>query len=93
MARAPRDPRRPILSFELFMRTGFVSILLCVGAMAAVQGLFAHWPIANRLFGSAPLEWESWIRVVLVGAGVLVAVEAEKAVRRALAPTGPGPGF
>jgi len=153
MARPPRDPRRPILSFELFMRTGFVSILLCVGAialfrhelargmdeavartaacsvivvgeafylfssralmkpawkvplfsngwlwagigaMAAVQGLFAHWPIANRLFGSAPLDWESWIRVVLVGAGVLVAVEAEKAVRRALAPAGPGPGF
>jgi len=153
MARPPRDPRRPILSFELFMRTGFVSILLCVGAialfrhelacgmdeavartaacsvivvgeafylfssralmkpawkvplfsngwlwagigaMAVVQGLFAHLPIANRLFGSAPLEWESWIRVVLVGAGVLVAVEAEKAVRRALAPAGPGPGF
>ena len=143
MRRPPRDPRKPILSFELFMRTTFVSLLLCVGAiglfryelgrgmgeeaartaacsvivageafylfssralmrpawsvpifsnmwlwagiaaMGTVQALFAHLPVANRLFGSAPLDAESWVRVILVGAGVLVAVEAEKAIRRA----------
>ena len=143
MRRPPRDPRKPILTFELFMRTAFVSLLLCVGAiglfryelgrgmgeeaartaacsvivageafylfssralmrpawsvpifsnmwlwagiaaMGTVQALFAHLPVANRLFGSAPLDAESWVRVILVGAGVLVAVEAEKAIRRA----------
>ncbi len=145
MNRPPRDTRSEILSFELLMRTGFVSILLCAGAMAlfryeldrgmqtevartaacsvivsgeafylfssralmkpawavpllsnawlwggigtmaVVQVLFVHLPLANRLFGSAPLSLDSWIRVMLVGAGVLLAVEAEKAVRRALA--------
>jgi magnesium-transporting ATPase (P-type) len=144
MRRPPRDPGRPLLTFELLMRTGFVSILLCVGAMllfrhelergrgeavartaacsvivageafylfssralmkpawkvplfsnpwlwagiaamGLVQAGFAHLPLANRLFGSAPLEAGSWARVIAVGAAVLVAVEIEKAIRRAL---------
>jgi magnesium-transporting ATPase (P-type) len=33
MKRPPRDPARPLLTFELFMRTGLVSVLLCAGAM------------------------------------------------------------
>ncbi|MBU3729496.1 MAG: HAD-IC family P-type ATPase [Phycisphaerales bacterium] len=33
MRRPPRDPRRPLMTFELFMRTGLMSLLLCVGAM------------------------------------------------------------
>ncbi|HEY0944675.1 MAG TPA: HAD-IC family P-type ATPase [Opitutaceae bacterium] len=36
MARPPRDPREPILTFPLFMRTGLVSLLIVAGAM----GLF-----------------------------------------------------
>ncbi|MBX3404024.1 MAG: HAD-IC family P-type ATPase [Phycisphaeraceae bacterium] len=42
MSRPPRDPRRPIFTFELFMRSGLVSILLCV----ASAGLF-HWELAR----------------------------------------------
>jgi cation-transporting ATPase F len=33
MRRPPRDPRRPLMTFELFMRTGLMSILLCAGSM------------------------------------------------------------
>ena len=33
MLRPPRDPRRPLMTFELFMRTGLMSVLLCAGAM------------------------------------------------------------
>jgi magnesium-transporting ATPase (P-type) len=33
MWRPPRDPRRPLMTFELFMRTGLMSVLLCAGAM------------------------------------------------------------
>ena len=33
MRRPPRDPRRPLMTFELFMRTGLMSLLLCVSAM------------------------------------------------------------
>jgi len=142
MARPPRDPSRPLLTYELFMRTGLVSLLLCIGAMGlfhwelgrgmseaaaraaavsvivvgeifylsssrallrpawavplfsnmwlwagiaamlAVQFAFAHTPIINRLFHSAPLDASAWARVVLAGACVLVIVEIEKAIRR-----------
>ncbi|HEU5246630.1 MAG TPA: cation-transporting P-type ATPase [Candidatus Udaeobacter sp.] len=34
MDRPPRDPNQPILTFPLFMRTGFVSLLMLVGAFA-----------------------------------------------------------
>lgn len=34
MARPPRDPRRPLFSFEMLMRTGFVSLLLGLGTVA-----------------------------------------------------------
>lgn len=41
MARPPRDPRQPIFTFELFMRTGLMSLLLTI----AGYGLFewAQW--------------------------------------------------
>jgi Ca2+-transporting ATPase len=147
MARPPRDPKRPLLTFELFMRTGLVSLLLCTGAMGlfhwelsrgmseaaartaavsvivigeifylfssrallrpawavplfsnmwlwagivamlVVQFAFAHTPIVNRLFHTAPLDASAWIRVLIAGAGVLVVVEFEKAIRRATAKT------
>ncbi|MBL8999748.1 MAG: HAD-IC family P-type ATPase [Phycisphaerae bacterium] len=144
MSRPPRDPRKPLLTFELFMRTGLVSLLLCVGAMGlfhwelergageatartaavsvivvgeifylfssraltrpawavplfsnmwlwggigamlAVQAAFAHLPIINRLFHTAPLDAGARGRVFLAGAGVFIVVETEKAIRRAL---------
>ncbi|MBX3379883.1 MAG: HAD-IC family P-type ATPase [Phycisphaeraceae bacterium] len=144
MARPPRDARAPLLTYELFMRTGLVSLLLCAGAMGlfhwelergkgeavartaavcvivvgeifylfssrallrpawsvplfsnlwlwagiaamlVVQFLFAHAPIVNRVFQSAPLDASAWARVILVGASVLVIVEIEKAIRRAV---------
>ncbi|MDP1662402.1 MAG: HAD-IC family P-type ATPase, partial [Phycisphaerales bacterium] len=144
MVRPPRDPKRPILTYELFMRTGLVSLLLCIGsmglfhwelargmseatartaavsvivvgeifylfssrallrpawavplfsnmwlwagiaAMLVVQFGFAHLPLVNRLFHSAPLDAAAWGRVLVAGAGVLVVVETEKGIRRAL---------
>lgn len=145
MSRPPRDPDRPLLTFELLMRIGLVSTLLCagamgmfhwelgrgtseatartaavsvivvgeifylfssrallrpawavplfsnmwlwagIGAMLAVQFAFASVPIVNRVFHTAPLDAGAWIRVLLVGAGVLVIVEIEKVIRRATA--------
>lgn len=142
MSRPPRDPRRPILTFELFMRTGLVSLLLAIGAMIlfnlelkggadeevartvavsvivigeifylfsaralsrpcwsvpllsnlwlwggiaamlAAHAAFVHTPLMNRLFHTAPLDVDSWVRIALVGALVLIGVEIEKAIRR-----------
>ncbi len=142
MSRPPRNPDRPLLTYELFMRTGLVSLLLCTGAMGlfhweiargmsegtartaavsvivvgeifylfssrallrpawavplfsnmwlwagivgmlAMQFAFAHVPVLNRLFHTSPLDASAWARVMFVGAGVLVIVEVEKAIRR-----------
>jgi cation-transporting ATPase F len=148
MDRPPRDPGKPLLTFELVMRTGLVSLLLCAGAtgmfqwelargagiaaartcavsvvvvgesfyllacrslarpfwapgvfsnpwiwaglalMTAVQVAYAHVPVLNRLFHSAPLSAGTWGRVILCGIVIWLAVELEKFIRRA---TGHGP--
>ena len=142
MARPPRDPKRPLLTFPLLMRTGLVSLILLVGAfwlffwelrtagasepaartavvnvivlveiaylfscrslnhsvfavgwftnwwaitgslaMLGAQLLFTYAPVMNRLFHSAPIEAESWLRIVGVAAVAFVAVEIEKWLR------------
>jgi cation-transporting P-type ATPase F len=142
MDRPPRDPNQPILTFPLFMRTGFVSLLMLAGGFAlflwelqregaslaeartavvnaivmveafyllncrslsrsifalgifsnlwvilgiglivAVQLLFTYAPIMNKLFHSAPISGQSWLRIVAVAAIAFAAVELEKWVR------------
>jgi magnesium-transporting ATPase (P-type) len=60
MARPPRDPARPLLTFVLFMRTGLVSIILCVGAIA----LF-HWELGRGL--SEATGRTAAVSVIVVG--------------------------
>jgi Ca2+-transporting ATPase len=142
MDRPPRDPNKPILTFPLFMRTGFVSLLMLVGAFAlflwelrhesaslaeartavvnaivmveafyllncrslsrsifslgffsnpwvllgigliiAVQLLFTYAPVMNRLFHSAPIDADSWSRILAVAVVAFAAVELEKWIR------------
>jgi len=142
MARPPRDPKRPLLTFALFMRTGLVSLIMLAGAswlfywemnmvgetlgearttvinvMVLVEiaylfscrslnhslfaiGLFANWwviagslamlgaqllftyaPLMNKLFHSAPISGESWVRIVVVAVVSFAAVEFEKWIR------------
>jgi cation-transporting ATPase F len=142
MERPPRDPRQPILTFPLFMRSTFVSVLMLAGAFALflwelhvekgtlaeartvvvnvivivegfyllncrsltrsvfsvglfsnlwiVAGLvamiigqlfFTYAPIMNRLFHSAPIGLEAWLRIVATGVAVYFAVGFEKWLR------------
>ena len=142
MERPPRDPRQPILTFPLFMRSAFVSVLMLAGAFALflwelqvekatlaeartvvvnviviVEGfyllncrsltrsmisvglfsnlwlvaglvamiigqlLFTYAPIMNRLFHSAPIGLEAWLRIVATGVAVYFAVGLEKWLR------------
>jgi cation-transporting P-type ATPase F len=142
MDRPPRDPNQPILTFPLFMRTGFVSLLMLAGGFAlflwelrresaslaeartavvnaivmveafyllncrsltrsifslgifsnlwvllgiglivAVQLLFTYAPVMNGLFHSAPIDADSWSRIVAVAVVVFAAVELEKWIR------------
>jgi cation-transporting P-type ATPase F len=43
MNRPPRDPKTPVMTFPLFMRTGLVTLMITAGAI----GLF-HWLVRNE---------------------------------------------
>jgi Ca2+-transporting ATPase len=140
MNRPPRDPRQPILTFPLLMRSGLVSLLMAAGAlglflwelpgstlaeartvvvnvivlveafyllncrsltqsmfavgvfsnrwllagvtaMLGGQLLFTYLPMMNRLFGSAPLSLESWLRILAVAGITYATVGLEKWIR------------
>jgi Ca2+-transporting ATPase len=142
MERPPRDPRQPILTFPLFMRSAFVSVLMLAGAfslflwelhvetgtlaeartvvvnviiivegfyllncrsltrsvfsvgffsnlwlvtglavMVIAQILFTYAPVMNRLFHSAPISLEAWLRILAIGIAVYFAVGLEKWLR------------
>ena len=55
-----------------------------IAAMVGTQVAFVHVPVDSRLLHAAPLDVGGWARVFAVGALLLVAVEFEKSVRRAL---------
>ena len=144
MLRPPRNPKAPILTFPLFMRTGLVTLIMSIGGfglffwergrgieiaeartivinvivvveifyllncrslthsmfhvgffanrwvlggigvMIAGQLLFTYAPIMNRLFHTAPITWESWVRILAVGLFASLAVGFEKWVRFSL---------
>lgn len=63
MKRPPRDPKRPLLTFPLFMRTGLVSLIILVGAF----GLFL---LEQRVYGADLAASRT------VALNVIVAVEA-----------------
>jgi len=50
-------------------------------AMLATQLLFTYAPVMNKLFQTAPISGESWLRIVGVAAIVFVVVEIEKWMR------------
>jgi magnesium-transporting ATPase (P-type) len=142
MRRPPRDPRQPILTFPLFMRTGLVTLLTLagafgaflweievrgtsvaaartavvnvivmvdafyllncrsllrpafdagvfgnswvlagIGAMTFAQVLFAHAPVMNRLFDTAPIDAAAWLYATAIGCAAFVVVEIEKGLR------------
>jgi magnesium-transporting ATPase (P-type) len=142
MARPPRDPRRPLLTAPLLMRTGLISLIMLAGAfwifhwetaragetfaaartavvnvivlvetaylfscrsltrsvfslgffsnrwavagalaMLGAQLLFTYVPAMNRLFHTAPIGADTWLRIAAVAAAAFAAVESEKWLR------------
>ncbi len=49
--------------------------------MIVAQLLFTYTPMMNRLFHSAPIGLEAWLRIALIGIAVYVAVGFEKWLR------------
>jgi cation-transporting ATPase F len=56
-------------------------VLLGLAGMIAAQIAFTHLPLMNRLFHSAPIELEAWMRIAAVSVGVSLAVGFEKWLR------------
>ncbi|MGE0144430.1 MAG: cation-transporting P-type ATPase [Planctomycetota bacterium] len=66
-------------------------ILYAVAGLVVLQALFTHAPVLQRLFGTAELGMEQWLRIVGFGVVLMLCVELEKSVlrhrlRRALTP-------
>jgi Ca2+-transporting ATPase len=53
-----------------------------VGGMALLQALFTYLPFLNRLLSSAPIEMDSWLRILAVGLISFLVIEFEKWLRR-----------
>jgi magnesium-transporting ATPase (P-type) len=142
MRRPPRNPRQPLLTHPLIMRTGLVTLIILIGGLAlflwelraenagvavartvvvnlfvvvealylfncrslnrpfftvglfgnrlalfgalgmlGAQLLFTYAPLMNKLFHTAPIGAESWLRIAAVAATAFVAVEIEKWIR------------
>ena len=84
----------PVLNLRGLLGSRYV--LLAVGLLVLFQLAFTYWGPLQLLFGTAPIDAATWLRIVLVAATVLFIVEAEKAWarrRRAPAPAAePGAG-
>ena len=50
-------------------------------AMLGAQLLFTYAPVMNKLFHTAPIAGESWLRIAGVAAVAFVVVELEKWIR------------
>jgi Ca2+-transporting ATPase len=56
-------------------------IFIGIFVMLILQVLFVYIPFMNSLFGTAPIELMSWIRILIAGLGLYFIVEFEKWVR------------
>lgn len=57
---------------------GNPNALLATGVLIVFQLAFTYLPIANALFGTAPLGADNWLSILLVGSSVLWLVELVK---------------
>ena len=71
------------LTHSVFSVGFFSNLWLVIGlvAMVIAQLLFTYLPVMNRLFYSAPISAEAWLRVITVGIAVYFAVGFEKWLR------------
>jgi magnesium-transporting ATPase (P-type) len=56
--------------------------LLAAGLLVPLQLAFTYLPVMQRLFGTAPLDLDAWLRVLAFGVVLFLAIEAEKALQR-----------
>ncbi|MFN3985173.1 MAG: cation-transporting P-type ATPase [Rhodocyclaceae bacterium] len=70
----------PILNREGLIGNPYV--LGAIMLLLVAQALFTYAPVMQTLFGTAALNADTWMRIVLFGMAVLLIVELEKTVMR-----------
>jgi Ca2+-transporting ATPase len=73
-----RSLNRPLLAIGPFANRWAV---IGAAAMVGAQLLFTYAPWMNRLFHTAPIPLESWLRITAVASTVFAVVEIEKWIR------------
>jgi magnesium-transporting ATPase (P-type) len=75
----------PVANFRGLL--GSRAVLVAIGVLVVLQGMFTYAPPMQLLFGTAALNMEQWLRVLAFGALFFVIVETEKALlRRRISP-------
>ena len=70
----------PVVGWSGFI--GNRAVLIAIGVLIVLQGLFTYLPLLQSLFATTPLDLATWGRIVLFGVIVYSVVEIEKAVIR-----------
>ena len=78
-----RSLTRTMLAVGLFSNRW---LLAGVAVMIALQVAFTYVPLMNTIFHSAPIDPVWWLSILGVGVAIYLIVEAEKWLRRRLAP-------
>ena len=78
-----RSLTRSVLAVGLFSNRW---LLAGVAVMIALQVAFTYVPLMNTIFHSAPIDPVWWLSILGVGLAIYLIVEAEKGLRRRLAP-------
>ena len=78
-----RSLTRTMLAVGLFSNRW---LLAGVAVMIALQVAFTYVPLMNTIFHSAPIDPVWWLSILGVGLAIYLIVEAEKWLRRRLAP-------
>ncbi len=70
----------PVVGWSGFF--GNRAVLIAIGVLVVLQGLFTYLPVMQALFATAALDVAAWSRIILFGIVVYSVVEIEKAVIR-----------
>ena len=57
-------------------------MLIAIGILVVLQGLFTYLPVLQMLFATAALDLAAWGRILVFGIVVYSVVEIEKALIR-----------
>jgi len=71
------------LTRSMFSLGAFSNRWLIFGVLTMImlQMGFTYVPAMNRFFHSAPISWNAWIRILLIGLSIYAIIEIEKWVR------------